>query len=303
MRTVFVAWLALLSVWVMAQPPEPLVPSHLPSVGRTYAYRLLVNGEVQVEVSGIAGVAHFAADADIEQRWQGEGNRLRCDITLKGGTLRVFSTLGEQRQKMERIPLIFVTTPFGEVVELRGGGARSLDELTANFDLLATALATLLVPFPQTGLRAGDAWKAVHRFGSTFTLTTVQCVEIVNPTPLRSPIVKLRLRYTLPMDALIDPSLRSQMNLTARYAAESEVLFGVAEGRTLSASGKINLEVGGRLPQPPPVESEPKPDQPLQEQSQPQQEAPNPPPPESPPPLAPSFQLRVDAKFELLTAR
>lgn len=285
------------------------MPSYLPSVGRTYVYRLLVNGEVQVEVSGIAGVAHFAANADIEHRWQGEGNRLRCNITLKGGTLRVFSSVGEQTQKLGRIPLIFVTTPFGEVVELRGGGARSLDELTANFDLLATALATLLVPFPQTGVRAGDAWQSAHRFGATVALTTVQCVEITNPLPSRSPVVKLRLRYTLPMNALIDPSLRSQMNFTARYAAESEVMFSMAEGRTLSASGNIKLEVGGRLLQSPPAESKSEKEQPSQEQEPPQQpqqeEPPSNAPSQGPPPSlpTPSFQIRVDAKFELLPAR
>jgi len=235
--------LLLFAVSAIAQTPA-ILPSYRPASGRTFSYRLLLNGTMQVELGGVVGFAHFAATVDIEQRWQSFGERLGCALTVKGGTLRIFSSAGEQTQKLGRFTSLFVTTPFGELVEVRGSRAQSLDELAAEWDLLATALASLLIPFPPSGVRIGEAWQATHRLGEAVALTTVQCIEAL---PAQS-AVKLRLRYTLPLDTFIDPQVRTLWRLTARYAAESDALFSVAEGRTLSASGSIRLEASWQLP-------------------------------------------------------
>lgn len=328
MRAATVLLLCFFVAWSVAQTERtvqaPLSVSYSPAIGRTNNYRLFVSGEVQLQAGEQSGIAHFTANVDIEQRWKGEGKRLRCNITLKGGTLRVFSQVGEQSQKLGSTTLTFVTTPNGEVLELTGGGARSLEELTANFDLLATALAALLVPFPETGVKAGDAWQTPHRFGTTIAMTTVQCVDIPTPSAFRPQTIKMRLRYTLPIDLLIDPTLKAQMDFTARYTAESEVLFSPVEGRTLSASGSIKLEVGGRIPpptlptekppnteggQPPsqeqiqqgqPSEGQSQQEQPKQEQPKQEQQPQSQP---SPPLPSFSFRLSVDAKFELVPYR
>ncbi len=304
----------VVGIAVLGQTPQiSLTPSYMPAVGRTFNYRLLVNGEIQAEAGGFVGFAHFAATIEIEQKWQKAGDQLKCDLTIKGGTLRVFSSLGEQTQKLGWTQVTFVTTPTGEVVDLMGGGARSFDELVANFDLMATALATLIVPFPKEGVKVGDAWQGAHQLGPTITLTTVQCVEQPTNFPTRLQPLKVRLRYLLPIDALVDPMLRSQMNFTARYTAESEVVFSVAEGRTLSASGTIKLEVSGKLPMPvQPQQPEPEQTQQNQqekpsseqsegnpqEQSQEGQQQPTPSP--APSTVTPSFQLKVDARFDLV---
>ncbi len=289
------------------QPLTSFKPSYSPAIGQTSSYRLLVNGEIQGESGGVVGFAHFAATVEIEQRWQKFGDKLRCELKLKGGTLRVFSSVGEQIQKLGWVQLNFVTTNTGEIVDLIGGGSRSFDELVANFDLMATALASLVVPFPKEGLQIGDAWQGVHQMGSTITLAIVQCLEQPsNFLPKLQPI-KLRLRYLLPIDALVDPSLRSQWNFTARYSAESEVVFSVAEGRTISASGTIRLEVGTKIPIPQTNQekSEQKQSQPengqsgekQQSQYQEQQSSQQ---PTSPQMTTPSFHLKVDAKFDLI---
>ena len=299
-------FLTLLAVGSIAQSP-PILPSYRPASGRTSPYRLLINGTVQVELGGVAGFAHFAATVDIEQRWQSLGERLGCALTVKGGTLRLFSPAGEQTQKLGRITLLFVTTPFGELTEVRSGRAQSLEELTTEWDLLATALASLLVPFPTSGVRVGDAWQGSHRLGDQLALATVQCVEAV---PQQS-AVKLRLRYTLPLDTFVDPQVRALWRLTARYAAESEVLFSVAEGRTLRASGNIRLESSWQLPNPPPSthppSQQPAHPTPSDPSSQPDS-SPNAPSEggvSSPSASLPSFafQLRVDARFDLLPSR
>ncbi|MFN3421390.1 MAG: hypothetical protein ACK40X_06695 [Armatimonadota bacterium] len=315
-----------IGIAVFAQPSSvPLTLSYLPAVGRTFNYRLLVNGEVQAETAGVAGFAHFAATVEIEQKWQKSGNHLRCDLTIKGGTLRVFSSVGERTEKLGWTKITFLTTPTGEVVDLMGGGARSFDELVGNFDLMATALATLIVPFPKEGVKVGDAWQGAHQLGPTITLTTVQCVEQPTSLPPRLQPLKFRLRYLLPIDTLIDPTLRAQTNFTARYSAESEVLFSVAEGRTISASGTIKLEVGAKFPLPQliqqtepeqnrqdqPKEQTPEQEGSLQEGNQQQQQGQQQgqgegqqgnQPAISPttPTVTPYFQLKVDAKFDLL---
>jgi len=300
-----------LAIAVFGQLPTSLAPSYLPAVGKTLNYRLLLNGEVQAEVAGIAGFAHFAATVEIEQKWQKSGDNLRCDFTVKGGTLRVFSSVGEQTQKIGWTQITFITTPTGEVIDLIGGGARSFDELVANFDLMATALATLVVPFPRGGVKVGDAWQGAHQLGPTITLTTVQLVEQPSTLPIHLQPIKIRLRYLLPIDALIDPLFRAQTNFTARYSAESEVIFSVTEGRTVSATGTIKLEVSGKVPMPPTPNQETSPEQKQQPegssseqegeqgQSQPQEQAPTTTPS---PTVAPTFQLKVDAKFDLIQA-
>jgi hypothetical protein len=303
--------LLLFAVGAIAQTPA-ILPSYRPASGRTFSYRLLLNGTMQVELGGVVGFAHFAATVDIEQRWQSFGERLGCALTVKGGTLRIFSSAGEQTQKLGRFTSLFVTTPFGELVEVRGSRAQSLDELTAEWDLLATALASLLIPFPPSGVRIGEAWQATHRLGEAVALTTVQCIEAL---PAQS-AVKLRLRYTLPLDTFIDPQVRTLWRLTARYAAESDALFSVAEGRTLSASGSIRLEASWQLPNSPPPSQQPsdQPDQPPQSDQLPQSDqSPNSPsegnapssPSSSPSSSAPpfTFRLQVDARFDLLPAR
>jgi hypothetical protein len=260
------------------------------------------------------GFAHLAATVEIEQKWQKTGDQLKCDLTIKGGTLRVFSAVGEQIQKLGWAQLTFVTTPTGEVVDLMGGGARSFDELVANFDLMATALATLIVPFPKEGVKVGDAWQGAHQLGPTITLTTVQCVEQPASLPTRLQPLKFRLRYLLPIDALIDPTLRAQTNFTARYNAESEILFSVAEGRTISASGTIKLEVSTKFPlQQPNQQTEPEQSQQNQpneqnsdqerEQQGQNRERKQDQSSTSPTTLTvtPSFQLKVDAKFDLVS--
>ncbi len=313
----------LLLGWLAAQPPpqQPLKPSYRPAIGQTFTYRLLVNGDVQAEVGGVTGVAHFAATVDVEQRWRQEGSRLRCDVTVKGGTLRVFSSVGEQQQKLGWVPLTFITTPEGEIVDVIGGGARSLEELVANFDLMATALACLIVPFPEEGMQVGDAWQAAHQLGATITLATIQCVEQPTNLPARLQPFKLRLRYLLPIDALIDPLLRAQWQFTARYSAESEVVFSLAEARTLSATGTIKLEVSGQVPIPSPQSSPSAPSPPEQKSQgtpegqqsgetqqpqeqppeQPQEQAQNQPTPS--PLVAPTFKLLVNARFDLVPSR
>ncbi len=308
---------------VFGQPPSvPLKPSYLPAVGRTFNYRLLVNGEVQVEMAGVAGFAHFAATAEIEQRWQKAGNQLRCDLTVKGGTLRVFSSVGERVEKLGWLKVTFFTTPTGEIVDVMGGGAGSFEELVGNLDLMATALASLIVPFPKEGVKVGDAWQGAHQLGPTITLATVQCVDQPSsPQPRLQPL-KVRLRYLLPIDALIDPRFRAQTNFTARYSAESEVLFSVAEGRTVSASGTIKLEVSTKFPLPQQVQqTEPERNQPgersgeeqdreqregnqqsegeQQGQGSEQQNQPTN-PSQATPAVTPSFQMKVDAKFDLV---
>lgn len=300
----------LLTLSAFAQTP-PLQPSYRPSLGRHSNYRLLLNGTVQLELGSVAGLAHFTATVDIEQRWQTVGGRLGCTLTVKGGTLRFFSAVGEQTQRLGRTSLLFVTTPLGELLEVRGSGAQSMEELTAELDLLATALASLLVPFPSSGVRIGEAWQAAHRFGDQIALTTVQCVEVMPPQSA----VRLRLRYTLPLDTLVDPQVRTLWRLTARYAAESELLFGVAEGRTLSASGSIRLEASWQLPNTPSPQTE-RPPQQTESPSQPEQppeasssgsgasSSPEPSSSSTPPPSTPlSFQLRVDARFDLFLVR
>ncbi|MCS7187234.1 MAG: hypothetical protein N3B10_03125 [Armatimonadetes bacterium] len=308
--------------WVSAQSPSPsITPSYLPAVGRTFNYRLVVNGEVQAEMAGTVGFAHFAATVEIEQKWQRSGNRLRCDLTVKGGTLRVFSSAGERTEKLGWTRVTFLTTPNGEIVDLMGGGARSFDELVGNFDLMATAMATLILPFPKEGLKIGDAWQGAHQLGPTITLTTVQCVEQPTSLPPRFQPLKFRLRYLLPIDALIDPAFRAQTNFTARYSAESEVLFSVAEGRTISASGTIRLEVGTKLPIPQQLTQQTEPEQSNQnqpngqnagqgreqqeinqnqseqQQGQNKEQQQN----QTTTTVTPSLQLKVDAKFDLLT--
>ena len=241
----------LLAWWAVAIPqpqPMPLKPSYLPAVGRTFHYRLIVSGEIQAETSGIVGFAHFGATVEIEQKWQKSGNNLRCDLTVKGGTLRVFSSVGEQVHKLGWTQLTLITSPTGEVVDLMGSGARSFDELVANFDLMAAALASLVVPFPKEGVRIGDAWQGVHQLGPSITLTTVHFIEQPTSLPAYLQPLKLRLRYLLPIDSLVDPMMRTQANFSARYTAESEVLFSATEGQTVSASGTIKLEVGMRVP-------------------------------------------------------
>ncbi len=297
------------------------MPSYLPAVGRTFNYRLLVNGEVQAEMTGMVGFAHFAATVEIEQKWQKSGNRLRCDLTIKGGTLRVFSSAGEQKEKLGWTRITFFTTPTGEIVDLMGDGARSLEELVGNFDLMATALATLIVPFPKEGVKIGDAWQGAHQLGPTITLTTVQCVEQPTSLPPRLQPLKFRLRYLLPIDALIDPTLRAQTNFTARYNAESEVLFSVAEGRTISASGTIKLEVSTKFPLPQqtqqtkPEQNQPNEQNPEQgeqregnqqregqEQGKEQQQSQSAISPTTSV-VTPYFQLKVDARFDLVPAQ
>ncbi|MCS7263226.1 MAG: hypothetical protein NZ805_00165 [Armatimonadetes bacterium] len=288
-----------------------LKPSYLPAIGRTFSYRLLVNGEVQAEASGFAWFAQFGATIEIEQKWQKMGDKLKCDLTIKGGKLRVFSSVGERIQKLGWVQLTFITTPTGEILDIMGGGARSIDELVANFDLMATALAALVLPFPKEGVQIGDAWQGVHQLGATVTLATVQCVEQPANLPPRLQPIKLRLRYLLPIDALVDPTLRSQWNFTARYSAESEVMFSITEGRTISASGTIKLEVGTKIPVPKLSQDV----NPNQEQSQPegeqreegqqsqqqgqQSQGQNQQPPSTPTPT-PSFQLKVEAKFDIV---
>ncbi len=305
--------LALLNL-VFAQPaPAPLIPSYRPAVGQTFAYRLLLNGEVRMETASIVGFAHFAATVDIEQRWRQESNnRLRCEVTVKGGSLRVFSSVGEQQQKLGWVQLAFITTPNGEIVDVVGGGARSLEELVANFDLMATALATLIVPFPKEGIKIGDAWQGAHQLGHTITLTTVQCVEQPTTLPARLQPLKLRLRYFLPLDTLVAPMLRAQWNFTARYGAESEVLFSAAEGRTLSASGTIKLEVSGQVPtlsatppQEPQPQQPPSPEQGHRNSEESSEQSPTQPSPSPPttPTVAPTFKLLVDARFDLVPSR
>ena len=266
-------------------------------------------------MAGVVGFAHFAATVEIEQKWQKSGDNFSCDLTVKGGTLRVFSSVGEQTQKIGWTQITFITTPTGEVVDLIGGGARSFDELVANFDLMATALATLIIPFPKGGVKVGDAWQGAHQLGPTVTLTTVQLVEQPSTLPIRLQPLKIRLRYLLPIDALIDPVFRAQTNFTARYSAESEVIFSVTEGRTISATGTIKLEVSGKVPMPPAPAQETTPEQKQQSQpegsnsereseqgqgeqgqSQPQEQTPTTPSPT----VAPAFQLKVDAKFDLV---
>ncbi len=301
-----------LTIAVFGQLPTSLAPSYLPAVGKTLNYRLLLNGEVQAEMSGIAGFAHFAATVEIEQKWQKSGDNLRCDLTVKGGTLRVFSSVGEQTQKIGWTQINFITTPTGEVIDLIGGGARSFDELVANFDLMATALAALVVPFPKGGVKVGDAWQGAHQLGPTITLTTVQLVEQPSTLPIRLQPLKVRLRYLLPIDALIDPLFRAQTNFTARYSAESEVIFSVTEGKTISASGAIKLEVSGKVPTPTPAqETTPEQEQQKQpegsnsgqsseqkqEQNQSQEQTPS---TKMTSTSALSFQLKVDAKFDLV---
>ncbi len=261
-------------------------------------------------MAGVVGFAHFAATVEIEQKWQKSGDNLRCDLTVKGGTLRVFSSVGEQTQKIGWTQITFITTPTGEVIDLIGGGARSFDELVANFDLMATALATLVVPFPKGSVKVGDAWQGAHQLGPTITLTTVQLVEQPSTLPIRLQPLKIRLRYLLPIDALIDPVFRTQTNFTARYSAESEVIFSVTEGRTISATGTIKLEVSGKVPMPPAPAQENESEQNQQSQpeglssereseqgkSQPQEQTPT----TTSPTVAPAFQLKVDAKFDLI---
>lgn len=299
----------------LTQQPLPFVkPSYLSAVGQTSQYRLLISGEIQVEAGGIVGFAQFAATVEIEQKWQKFGDKLKCDLTVKGGTLRVFSSFGEQTNKLGWVQLTFVTTPTGEIVDILGGGARSLDELIANFDLMATALAALIVPFPKEGMQIGDAWQGVHQLGTTITLATVQYIEQPTTLSLRLQPVKLRLRYLLPIDALVDPLLRSQWNFTARYSAESEVVFSVTEGRTISASGTIKLEVGTKIPtlqpsqetgknqeqgQPQSEQSEEGQQSQQQEQKQQEQSRQNQRQP-SQQIFASSFQLKVEAKFDLV---
>jgi beta-lactam-binding protein with PASTA domain len=113
---------------------------------------------------------------------------------------------------------------------------------------------------------------------------------------------------------------RAQTNFTARYSAESEVIFSVTEGRTISATGTIKLEVSGKVPMPPAPAQETTPEQKQQSQpegsnsereseqgqgeqgqgeqgqSQPQEQTPTTPSPT----VAPAFQLKVDAKFDLV---
>jgi hypothetical protein len=317
-RLLTVGFCLALAIAVFGQLPTSFTPSYLPAVGKTLNYRLLINGEVQAEMAGIVGFAHFAATVEIEQKWQKSGENLRCDLTVKGGTLRVFSSVGEQTQKIGWTQITFITTPTGEVIDLIGGGARSFDELVANFDLMATALATLIIPFPKGGVKVGDAWQGAHQLGPTVTLTTVQFVEQPSTLPIRLQPLKIRLRYLLPIDALIDPLFRAQTNFTARYSAESEVIFSVTEGRTISATGTIKLEVGGKVPMPSAPTQETTPEQKQQSQpegsnsegeseqrqdkqglSQPQEQTPTTPSPT----VAPVFQLKVDAKFDLVQAQ
>lgn len=317
-RLLTIGFCLALAIAVFGQLPTSFTPSYLPAVGKTLNYRLLLNGEVQAEMAGIVGFAHFAATVEIEQKWQKSGENLRCDLTVKGGTLRVFSSVGEQTQKIGWTQITFITTPTGEVIDLIGGGARSFDELVANFDLMATALATLVIPFPKGGVKVGDAWQGAHQLGPTITLTTVQFVEQPSTLPIRLQPLKIRLRYLLPIDALIDPLFRAQTNFTARYSAESEVIFSVTEGRTISATGTIKLEVGGKMPMPSAPAQESLPEQKQQSQpegsnsegeseqrqdkqgqSQPQEQTPTTPSPT----VAPVFQLKVDAKFDLVQAQ
>ena len=314
-RLLTIGFCLALAIAVFGQLPTSFTPSYLPAVGKTLNYRLLLNGEVQAEMAGVVGFAHFAATVEIEQKWQKSGDNFRCDLTVKGGTLRVFSSVGEQTQKIGWTQITFITTPTGEVVDLIGGGARSFDELVANFDLMATALATLIIPFPKGGVKVGDAWQGAHQLGPTVTLTTVQLVEQPSTLPIRLQPLKIRLRYLLPIDALIDPVFRAQTNFTARYSAESEVIFSVTEGRTISATGTIKLEVSGKVPMPPAPAQETTPEQKQQSQpegsnsereseqgqgeqgqSQPQEQTPTTPSPT----VAPAFQLKVDAKFYLV---
>jgi len=314
-RLLTIAFCLALAIVVFGQLPTSFAPSYLPAIGKTLNYRLLLNGEVQAEMAGVVGFAHFAATVEIEQKWQKSGDNLRCDLTVKGGTLRVFSSVGEQTQKIGWTQINFITTPTGEVIDLTGGGARSFDELVANFDLMATALATLIVPFPKGNVKVGDAWHGAHQLGPTITLTTVQLVEQPSTLPIHLQPIKIRLRYLLPIDALIDPLFRAQTNFAARYSAESEVIFSVTEGRTISATGTIKLEVGGKVPMPPTPNQETSPEQKQQPegsnsereskqgqgeqgQGQPQEQTPTTPSLT----VAPAFQLKVDAKFDLVQA-
>lgn len=230
-----------------SQKDRPIVVSYEPSVGRIIPYRILITGEVLLSTPDGKGFSHFSAEVKIGQRWRRAGHKLATTLTIKGGTLRVFSPLGERRWKLGRTELTLMTTPFGEVLSVQGGGGRSLEELTANMDLLATALATLVVPFPEGGVKVGTAWQAHHRFETSVGVATIHCLEANPPTPLRPPTLRLQLRYTLPMDFFIPPSLRPMMDFTARYTADSEVLFDLIEGHTLSASGTIQLVVKSRI--------------------------------------------------------
>lgn len=302
----------LVSLSGLAQVPRVLA-SYRPALGRPFAYRLLLNGTVEMRAGDLLGTAHFAATVDIEQRWHGVNEQLLTGtLTVRGGTLRVFSAVGEQVQQVGSLTLTLSATPLGELVEVRGG-ARSLEELTAELDLLATALSSLLVPFPAAGVRVGDAWQAAHRLGAQPALVTVQCVDA---EPYRS-VLKLRLRSTLPLDFLVDPQLRAIWQFTARYQTESEVLFSVAEGRTLSATGTVRLEASWRiplvLPSEPPAQGAAAPETAPPSGEPPSNQQGASAPPSTPaegqnpsPPSAPSAvpcQLRVDAKFDLLSAR
>ncbi|GBC97581.1 hypothetical protein HRbin17_00068 [bacterium HR17] len=302
--------LVLLVTLISAAQTPPIAPSYHFAVGRVFTYRLLINGETEVAANGVMGTAHFAATVDIEQRWRVAGDRLGCDLTVRGGTLRVFSSSGEQIQRLGYLTLTFITTPLGQLVDVQGNRARSVDELTAELDLLATALASLLVPFPPNGVQVGDAWQATHRLGAQPALATVQCVDF---EPQRNAI-KLRLRYTLPMDTLIDPRLRAQWQFNARYSAESDILFSVTEARVLSAAGTMRLEATWQLPMaavsPPEPTQETAPTPDSAAPNEPGQNHPSEPSNEGTAPPAPSpsmppftFRMRVDAKFDLLPAR
>lgn len=307
--------IALGAVAIPQPQPTPLKPSYLPAVGRTFNYRLIVSGEIQAETSGIVGFAHFGATVEIEQKWQKVGYNLKCDLTVKGGTLRVFSSVGEQTYKLGWTRLTLITSPTGEVVELMGGGARSFDELVANFDLMAAALASLVVPFPKEGVKIGEAWQGAHQLGSSITLTTVHLIEQPTSLPAYLQPLKLRLRYLLPIDSLVDPMMRAQTNFSARYTAESEVLFSATEGRTISASGTIKLEVGMKVPmqlqnqgtsheqkqQDQPENSGEQQSSEGQEEQSGQQEQNRQQTGEAKKPeISASFQLKVDAKFDLV---
>ncbi|MCS7225259.1 MAG: hypothetical protein NZ959_12030, partial [Armatimonadetes bacterium] len=227
--------------------PEPVVtPSYLPAIGKTYRYRLSLSGTMTARWTGHETVAHLAGQVELEQKWKKEGNRLRCDLTIRGGSLRMFQPPHSQTMTVGRSSLTFWTNQQGQILDVRGSGVRSLDELIANFDLLATGIVALLVPFPEKGIIPGDSWQGAHRLGPELTMLLLQCTDRTWTT--MGPVLKLRIRSVVPMDLLVDPALRQLLDLKVRYEAEAEVTFQVLSARTQSASGTIKVQMGFKVP-------------------------------------------------------
>ncbi len=261
-------------------------------------------------------VAHLSGQVDIEQTWKKDRDRLRCDLTIRTGTVRLFTPGAPRTSPVGRMTLTFWTNSFGQILDVRGAGVRSLDELIANFDLLAAGLIALVVPFPEKGVRPGDAWQVSHQLGPELNITLAQCTERVG-TP-SGPLLKIRLRSLIPMDLLVEPALRQLMDLRVRYHTEGDVLFDVSSGRVQSASGTIRVQMGFKVPlsgHPAQPSETPSPSPPregnTEEGGETQGKGEGTPPeegsspdrrePSYPPPLtAPTFTLSLDARFELI---